>query len=626
MGNNKTGERIARSLYIMYLLSLFLCVVFVLRIFYLQFLWSPNKELEKKLTQNVKRVNITQIRGDILADDGRPLAVSYPMYQLYIDCYFQGPRWEKLEPNQKTKAINNWKSKAALFAEGLEEAFAPNGKSAEEYKKILWDAFDKKKHYLKLGKPISYTKLQKLKTYPLIDSGRYKGGVWSEVVQTRRYPYGSIARKTLGRFQNETASGGIEGKFDKYLKGQEGHYYIKKTDGGYAVAYDSLYVDAINGQNIRTTLNVDMQDIAHRAVYKQLETNTELQGACFVIMEVQTGAIKAMVNLSKDSNDNISEMENLAVTWLGEPGSVFKPTNIMTMLEAGHITSLTQTIPSNNGKLPGYKTQDKHITDYERKHKTKNVPLDYCLQVSSNYAFQYLAKTYYETNPKAYTDKLYSYHIAESFDFDVEEKITKPSIPTPFINDSTLNKRWTRMDLTQQAIGYAVNVTPMHLLMFYNAIANDGKMMKPYLVESIEEHGKVVKKLGPTVLDKSICSKATADTLTRGLTTVTLKDGPAEGIAWGTAWRLSDLPFKVAGKTGTAHQSVGGRYNSEQGHVQQGTFAGFFPADNPKYTTICCIYTKFTHRNYYGGTIPVIITKEVLEELYKFDSYFYESL
>lgn len=608
MKGKETGERLGRSLYLIYIIMLAVSIVFVFRIFYIQFLWTPNKEIERKLTQPVRKETLIQKRGSILSCDGRVLAMSYPKYQLFIDCCTNQEDIEKLSKEKREEHERKWRKDAAGFAKGLEEAFAPNGASRDYYYNLLIKSHNKGSHYLKLGKPIEKAKLEKLKTYPLISQGRYVGGVWTELIQTRRYPYGALARRTIGSITKTDENAyysGIEGKYDDVLKGELGYFYIKKTDNGYALDNDSLYVSAVNGKDIHTTINIDYQDIADKALRSRLAEAKELMAGCCVIMEVKTGAIKAIVNLSKGSDGFIGENDNVAVTWRGEPGSVFKITTLMTAIEDGYVTSIDETIPGNHGILRGYeRQQDKHITDYEKEHQTSQIPLRYCVQVSSNYAFRYLAQTYYEDKPQDFIDKLYKYQLGTSFEFDVAEKVTTPHISSP------QSKGWTKKDLTQIAMGYSVSVTPMHLLMYYNAIANKGKMMKPYLVED---------KRGPVIQSESICSEKTALMLTDALSSVTTKSG--------TAWRLKQAPCTVAGKTGTSYVTINGKYQTPDGyHKQQGTFAGFFPAEDPQYTIVCSIYTDLTKKDYFGGVIPVQVALEVIKELYKIDAYWNENI
>lgn len=609
-----------KSLYLFYYILLLASIFFCLRILYIQFIWKGDPEVDKALSQNVKPMTIPQQRGRILACDGRPLALSYPLYNIAMDCTAKkkGKKYEKASPKQRDSIDNKWKADARILAQGLEEAYFPDGKSADYYYHKMLKGFDEKKQYIQFGKPLEREKYLKLLEYPLICEGRFKGGVWGEEIPTRKYPYYPAAQQTIGwvREKDEGWSyRGIEGKYDYILHGEEGHFYTKETDYGYMRDYDSLYVDAIDGKDVRTTINIDYQNIVDKALRKALEADDNLEAGCCVLMEVKTGKVRAIANMSRNAKGQVGEFENVAVTRIGEPGSVFKITTLMTAIEDGIVTSIDQTIPGNHGKLPGYENQiDKHILDYEKKYHSEQIPIRYCVQVSSNYGFRYLALENYSDHPADFVDKLYQYQLGTSFEFDTAEKITTPSIKHP--NDSD----WSIRDLGQLAMGYAANVTAMHLTMFYNAIANGGKMMKPYLVESIESDGKVEKTFSPSVQSQSICAPKTAAMITEAMASVT-EDG-------GTGWRLKKAPCKVVGKTGTANiwQNDVKGYKDPQGRRKQlSSFAGFFPMEDPQYTIVCSTYTYNTMKDYFGGVIPTQVVLETIKEIYNIDPYWNES-
>lgn len=604
MANEGESGRIGRCLYVIYVIMLAFSIVFYFRILYIQAFWKPDPEIEKLLTQRVVKESIYQNRGSLLSDDGRPWTISYPQYQICIDSYIiEGAMKGAKADTTRQRIESEWKAKVKKFSTGLAENMS-EGKSASYYENLILKAYKNKSHYLELGKPIETAEYERLKTYPLMNESRNKGGVWAVKIPSQKYPYGALARRTLGKPADpeiNSAPYGIEGKFNDVLKGSQGSYYIKKTDNGYALESDSLFVEAVNGKDIQTTLNVDYQQMADKALRKRMQDEPTIESGCCVLMDVKTGAIKAMANLTK-GKDGLGEKNNVAVTWRIEPGSVFKIVTLMMVLEDSYVTSIDETIPGNGGVHPYFKKQvDKHITDYEREHHTHDIPLSYCVHVSSNYAFRYLAYKYYETNPKAFIQHLDDFQLSKPFDFDVYEKITTPAVSNP---DS---KSWSRTDLGQMAMGYSVSVTPMHLLMFYNAIANKGKMMKPYLVE------------GPTILKESICSAQNAGIITEALAGVTEKSG--------TAWRLAKAPCKVAGKTGTSKIVIDGRYETPDGyHKNQATFVGFFPAEDPQYSIIVSLSTELTKRDFYGGTIPVEVALEVINKLYRIDPYWNEDI
>ncbi len=621
-------DRISYALYLYYLLILLVGIILAGRFLYLKVFWKPNAEIARRLTQPVRRVDLEPTRGSILATDGRPIAMSYPRYQLFIDCCARKGEFNLMNPAERADSIAAWKKRAGEFAEGLAIVFP--GRTADYFRKRLWDSFDHGSRFLKLGKPIEKEQYDFLRTYPLIRDGRYKGGVWYETIPTRRYPYGALARRTIGSVtENDGASfySGIDGKFNHVLHGKPGRFYMKKTDNGYIRDYDSTYVEAVDGMDVRTTLNLDYQDIADRLLRKYVEPEDDLEAACFVLMDVKTGAIRSMVNLARGNGGEgaFGENENVAVMRRGEPGSVFKITTLMTCIEDGIVTSIDQTVPARDGlvQVDGYQKlypADKHLKDYAAKYNTWNIPLWYCVKISSNNAFRYLAIKNYKDRPEDFVGRLHTYNLGKSFEFDVYENITTPTIPSPKAAS------WSKTDLGQVAMGYSVSVTPMHILAYYNAIANGGKMMKPYLVEDIEKNGRIVEKRGPAILNSSICKPETAKMVTEALCNVTINEEDYK--MRGTAWRLSFLAdkCKVAGKTGTADVFTNGRYVQSNGaRKQQGTFVGFFPAENPQYSVICVVFSKISKKEFAGGVIPASVIRDFIKEIYNIDPYWNET-
>lgn len=621
--------RISYVLYMIYICMLIVGIGFGVHFLCIKLFWKPDKEIAARLTQPVRKTRLEPNRGKILAEDGRPLALSYPRYQIYIDPNVRMEEFNKLSTPARQDSIRAWRDKAAVFAQGLSKVNGGNP-SAEQFKEELYNAFDKKRRYLKLGKPIEKEQYELLMGYPLANESKHKGGVWAEKVPTRRYPYGALARRTIGSVkENDEMSSysGIDGNYNYILKGSEGKYYTRKTDNGFIRDYDSTYVEAVDGVDIRTTLNIDYQEIADRILRSYIDPEQDLEAACFVLMDVKSGAVRTMVNLERGGENktgDFGENVNVAVTYLGEPGSVFKITTLMTCIEDGIINSIDDTVPGKDGlvQVNGYKSRypaDKHFKDYTRVFHTTDIPIWYCTQVSSNNAFRYLAIENFKDNPGEFIGRLHSYNLGKAFDFDTYEDITTPRIKYP------TDRNWSSTDLGQIAMGYGVSVTPIHLITFYNAIAAGGKMMKPYLVEDIEKNGRVIEKLGPSVLNSSICSKRTADIVTQALCKVTEKGTEA---GRGTAWRLSYIAdkCKVAGKTGTADVFTNGKYVHGGARKQQGTFVGFFPAEDPQYSVICVVYSKMSKKEFAGGVIPVSVVRDFIKEIYNIDPYWNETL
>ncbi|MBQ9400682.1 MAG: penicillin-binding protein 2 [Bacteroidales bacterium] len=595
-GNKKKRDRIGIVLYATYLCLLLASVLVVGRLIQIQVAFTPNPRIERVLTPSVTSTTIEARRGNIYDCEGRLLAISRPVYTLHMDCTVQKDRYASMSNGKELEQA--WLAKAKELSAALAKEFP--GKTADQYYRQISEGRRKGQKFLSICSGVDYNTYTRVMSFPLFNEGRFKGGVRVDKEYTRGYPYGDLARRTIGfvRSKNSTVGNthvGIEGKFDETLKGKDGIEWLRVTDYGMAHNNDSIYVDASDGKDIRTTINIDYQDIADKALREQIETDDEIEGGCVILMEVGTGAIKAMVNLLRDpKTGKLEESQNLAVGRLGEPGSVFKITTLMTALEDSIVTSLDDVIPGNNGRIEGYRYEtDQHILDYQREHHTKQIPIIYGVKISSNYVFRYLAIKNYENRPKEFLANLQKYKLTEAYDFDVDG-MPRPSLPNP---DS---RYWHKSDLGQVAMGYSVTETPLHIITFYNAIANKGKMMKPYLVD------------GPQILNERICSKATADTLTRGLKAVT-EDG--------TASRLRTAKVQVAGKTGTSRVVLdNGRYESADGRKKnQGTFVGFFPADDPQYSVITVVYSKLSYRNFYGSQYPAGTVKTIVDKLHDVD-------
>lgn len=614
----KEQDRIGLILYCFYIFLLFVGLAVFGRMLYIMFVWEPDKDLVRYFVPQSTRSLIEPKRGAIIGCDGKLLALSTPMYDLYMDCtVLKKDFMSEKDPRKADSLENGWLGKARRFTSGLS---AETGINADEYYRMIVKGRNERKRYMKLLTNLDRGTLLKLESLPLMEEGRYKSGIIVEKHDSRKYPYGTLARRTIGYVkdnssQKEDEKGhshiGIEGKYDYVLHGKEGEIWLKPTDNKEKIQnYDSTYVKPVDGLDVRTTLDITLQDIVDKAMRKQMSANPKIEDGCAVFMDVRTGAIRAMVNLTKSPKDSsLNEVYNMAIGYGANPGSVFKTTTLMTALEDGYIKSLDDEIPTNEGKLPGY-PQDDHVKNLVK------ISILHGFEISSNYVFRYLATNNYSDNPKRFMDKLYMYKLGQAFDFDLEG-LREPVLPSP---DS---KSWSSTDLGSVAIGYSVRETPLHTLTFYNAIANKGRMMKPYLVESIEKDGVVKTKKGPNVLNASICSRATADTLLRALKAVTSE---------GTAYRLKGAKLTVAGKTGTARQSLSkeeiekyGRDPKDNTQTADGsyhnlaTFVGFFPADNPKYSAIICMNSSLIRGSLYGGVGPASAMREIVDAIYTLD-------
>ncbi len=625
------SKRIRRSSYTIYLGYLFFAVIIIVKLISLQS-YEPKPWLKKHLSASSRRETLRPRRGSILSHDGRILAMSLPEYQIYMDPSVHKEANDALVASKDTAKANSgkkkekeWRKQARIMADGLAKCFGD--KSGDEYYNSIIKAREAKSTYLKLGHKVSHSTLNELKKLPFIGESPYVGGIRFDTLDIRQYPYGSLARKTIGTVNtnyDKNSHIGLEGKFDHFLHGEDGYRWIKEIDLHEKIQdYDSTWALPKEGLNLRTTLDVNIQDMTDSALRANICINPSIYEGCLVVMEVETGAIRAISNLIRDKKSGkYYEGYNMAINDAREPGSVFKTTTLMTLLEDGKV-KIDDRIPCNRGIVPGnvYKASkpDSYITSYMNRTGKDSITIRHCLEISSNYAFRYLALKYYENRPKDMIGKLYQYKLGdEALEFDING-LTTPFIPTP--EDK---KHWFGTSLPQMAIGYEVRETPLHILTFYNAIANDGVMMAPYLVESLEDGNEVVIKKGKHLLNASICSKKTADILKDALRGVVTNPH-------GTGNRtMGKVPVPVAGKTGTARMVLPSEYakgridawTDAQGRTPyRATFVCFFPADKPKYSAICTMCTDPLPRStaVYGSMNPAWAIRDLIYKMYYFN-------
>lgn len=598
---------------------LVLAIFIICRIVHLQYFWEPDLRYISYFQPRKDKSEIEPQRGDIIDHNGKLLAMSTPMYDVYMDCYIMKEEFAKDENGAEKEA--EWIQKAQQLAKELPEVLKEDGRSASYYSDLILTGRRNKRRYVPIAKGIDHGTLKELKKLTLFCERPYRSGLIVKEEQTRQYPYDELARRVIGyvKHNKDTLSKhiGIEGAYDYFLHGEKGLEWKKVTDGKDMIQdMDSSVVKVEDGFDVRTTLNIDIQDIADRALRSNMATEEDIVGGCVVILDVETGAVRAMVNLQKDRHGEFREIFNMATGTPAEPGSVFKAVTLTTLLEDGHV-GLEDRIATNHGCMDDMPkiSQDGYITSYERTKGSTSISILDGFKISSNYVFRRLVKDHYGDNPEDFINRLHEYNFGEAYDFELKENgSSRPMIPDP------KSAGWTIYDLVSVAIGYSVKVTPLQVAAFYNAIANNGKMMKPYVVESIEHQGRTVKEYKPVILNGSICSKATADTLTRALTMVTLE---------GTASRLKNAKCTVAGKTGTSriHLTPEERAGSKDPYADingrkkhQATFVGFFPAEQPKYTAIVVVHTGLMSHDVYGGKIPAMTFKEIVDGIWTYDS------
>ena len=618
--NNEKDMRISRLLRRMHWVFLGLSVLIIGKIVYLQTDWVPDEEYLKFFQPTRQEVIDTPERGAIMDINGNLLAISTPMYNIFMDCTV---RVNEFQSKKKGDSLENvWMTKADKLSRELPRVLAKDGKDHSYYYNLIKEKrHSKSGTYVPITSNIDHSTYMELRSLPLFNEGQYRGGIIKEDVEKRQNPYGSLAARVIGdvriRKDDPGASRyrGIEGQYDYILRGTEGSKWMRKTDNGSIVDPDSTIVEAVDGTDIRTTLDIRIQEIADKALRKHIETDSNIQGGCVVVLDVETGGVRAMVNLLKDSEGNLGEIYNLAIGRSGEPGSVFKTATLMTLLEEGK-TTLSTVMKTNGGVMADFPKLSpcEETRRYEKNTGKKTITVEDGLKVSSNYVFRRLVADNYLDCPDEFIDKLYEYNLHDAYAFDVTEVAeSKPELPE-------INPKMGKYDLVSSAIGYNVKETPLNIVTFYNAIANNGKMVKPYLIESYEKNGKVIRTTEPEILNGSICSKATADSLTRALTMVTLE---------GTATRLKNAKCVVAGKTGTARVVLNKEDNPKKDdpyvsvdglRKYQATFVGFFPADAPKYTAIVVLYSGLRRTSIGGGNLPALTYKDIVDNIWSMDT------
>lgn len=626
-------NRISRILWSLYCAFLVLSVILIGRIIGIQYFWEPDSQTVSYFQPRKYESTTKPERGAIMDKNGKLLAISTPMYNINMDCEVLKDEFRNGKTARETDSLERiWRSKARMMCNELPKILAKDGKTADYYYDLIirnrTSGTMKGRRNVPIAKNVDHSTYLQLCELPLFNEGQFRSGMKKTEVEIRQYPYGTLAGRVIGDVRinkenpEESRFLGIEGQYDYILHGKEGRQWMKRTDKGNIVDPDSTAVEVEHGQDIRTTLDIDIQDIADRALRKNIGDDAEIEGGCVVVMDVNTGAVRAMVNLQRNSKGELGEYFNMAVGRPGEPGSIFKAVTLATLLEDRKVR-LSDMIATNHGKIEEMSEikPDRYITDWERKHNTSRISISDGFKISSNYVFRRLVLDHYGNNPQKFVNRLYEYRLNDGFDFDLKEKGGTPSrIPNPESGG------WSRSTLPSTAIGYAVMETPLNMVTFYNAIANNGKMMKPYLIESLESDGRTVKRFGPEILNASAFSKATADSLTKALTMVTLE---------GTATKLKNARCVVAGKTGTARTVLDKQergdspdpYADKEGrHKYQATFVGFFPAEDPKYTAIVTVYTKLTKKSVYGGVIPALTFKEIVDHLWSMDSRWGEKL
>ena len=573
----------------------FLCIVVFGLIILGRAIYIQRVEGESWLAQAKQQqqrvVPIDAERGTIYSEDGNMLSTSIPFFDIYVDFGAEGLR-EKNGRRFKDNVDSLSLRLSGLFGD----------QSSNAYKRQLLAGYRKKDRYFLLKKNLSFQQYKVLRTFPLIRQGRNKSGFIAEVKSKRLNPFGLLANRTIGLSREfidsdgkmKNTNVGLEKTYDHLLKGQTGSRLVRYLAGGVYVPVEGFEIEPENGKDVISTIDVNIQDIAENALLKMMHENETSYGTC-IVMEVQTGKIKAIANLGRRSDGTYWEDLNYAIR-ASEPGSTFKLATMLALLEDKHI-SLNDHVNLEGGK---WHVNRRTVYDSEH-HGLTNVTVKEAFEHSSNVGMAKLTMNYYARNPLKFINHLKRLQFHEGSGIDLVGE-TSPIIKTP------KSKTWSATTLPWMSFGYEVLVSPLQTLMLYNAVANNGKMMKPYLVSGVQKSGLVLQQNQPEVLVDEICGEETLKQLQECLFGVCNVEG-------GTGFKLFEgAPYKVAGKTGTALVANGNRGYTD--HIYQSSFAGYFPAENPQYSCIVVIKNKPFAKKYYGALVAGPVFKEIADKLY----------
>ncbi len=558
---------------------LFLSIIVVGQIMHLQSI-DPKKWENDIIT--VKEVPVEPSRGDICARDGRILATSMPSYKI---------RWDLSVPSDTI-----FKANIDTLSKLMSGLFGTC--SAEDYKKEFIEARKNKDKYHKVCDRATVLQITKLKEFPIFKLGRYKSGLITELEYTRNKPHKNLATRTIGFLIQNKKNVGLEGAFNDLLTGRSGWKIMQKISSGdwYPISTfdDNGQVEPEDGCDIISTIDVTIQDLAEINLRKQLMSHNAKHGTV-IVMEVKTGKIRAIANLDRKPDSTYAELYNHAVGTRSVPGSTFKLATLLVALEKG-IVDIYDTIDTGEGT---YTIGDFTITD-DHKGGLGKISVAKAFASSSNVAFAKIVREGFKDAYSIYCDRLCAMHLNECTNIEIPGEV-KPFIKSP----DSREFEWTRVTPAQMGIGYELELTPLQVLTFYNAVANDGLYLRPTLLEAIRKQGKIISRSEPEIVGASICSRETIKKAQKLLQLV---------VDSGTAKNLKSPNYKFAGKTGTAQIAK----DSDGNKSYQASFVGYFPADNPKYSCIVVISSP-TEISYYGNSVAGPVFKAIADKLYASD-------
>lgn len=574
------NKNIILRIYIVAVVIFLMALAIVVKITNIQ--WVEGDSLRKLAKErSIRNFVIPSNKGNIYSSDGSLLATSIPNYTI---------RFDALAPDSK-----DFHKNIKPLSDSLGVLF---NKPSSFFQLELTAARTNKNRFLLVARDLSYTDYMRIKSFPLFKLGIYKGGIIIEQKTVRKHPIGEIAQRTIG-YERITPEGlpdgkGIEWAFRKYLNGKDGKVLKQKiAKGQWKPIRDVNEVEPQDGYDVISTIDVYIQDIAHHSLIEQL-VKYKADHGCVVVMETKTGQVKAISNLGKVADGVYSETTNYAIVESHEPGSTYKLADLMILLEDKKVD--TSAVYNTNGGVVTYfgkKVEDSH----EGGHGI--ISLAKGFEKSSNTVMVQAVYNNYKNNPSQFVNHLNAYGLNSRLGLPIQGE-GKPYIPQPS------DKTWSNISLPWMAFGYGVSITPLQTLTYYNAVANNGEMVKPQFVSEIKEWNRTVVKFNKKVINPKICSQETILKLKAVLENV---------VKRGTASKLYSKDFSMAGKTGTAQANYGTNGGADKHYIS--SFVGYFPADVPKYSCIVVVHEPDTSNNtYYGADVAGPVFKRIAQKIF----------
>ncbi len=567
-----TDKNILHRIYAVSIFFAIVAIAIIVQIVHIQFV--EGDEYRAKSEERIFRNQVVDAnRGNLYDSNGQLLATSITKYDL---------RFDAVAPNQK-----DFNSDVDGLASSLSRKLdIPKSELLQKFRK----ARTNNSRYLKIAQNLSFTDLQEIKKFPLFNRGVYRGGLIIEPHVKREYPLGKMAERLVGYDEPGKPSVGLEGAYRTFLKGENGSRLEQKISGNEWKPINNVNeIEPRDGLDVYTTIDVNMQDVAHHALLEQLEYFEAHHGTA-VVMEVATGEIKALTNLGRSSDGKYFEKRNYALWESHEPGSTFKLMSVIAALE-DKVVDTSTVFDTQGGKISYY---GRNVRDSKHGGYGK-ISVARAFELSSNTALVQMVQDSYKDDPERYVDRLYSMNIQNKLDLPIIGE-GQPLIPHPD------DPNWSGLSLPWMGFGYGVQMTPLQTLTFYNAVANNGVMVKPRLIKEVRSKNKLIEKYDRKIINPSICSQETINKVKVMMENV---------VRRGTADNLYSKNFSMAGKTGTCQTEY---WKGAGNYIA--SFAGYFPADKPKYSCIVVIHKPNTSKGYYGNIVAGPVFKKIAQKIY----------